>query len=200
MHSQNNEEKYILNYFGKSKGTFLDLGSNDGIIFSNTYALAERGWKGVLVDASPKAFAQLEANYAGRHGFALFNLAITDREGPMTFMESGPLIGDKDIGLVSTFKGSEVERFYKTVQYEEIAVMSVTWKTFLDLSPEKHFDFISMDVEGSELDILPHMDLSKTRMLCIESNGREDLKLAYEKYLVGFNLIHRTPENLIYAR
>ena len=200
MYSQNNEEKYILNYFRKLKGTFLDLGANDGITFSNTRALADRGWKGVLVDASPKAFAQLKANYAGREGLHLFNLALTKDGGEVTFMESGPLINDNDIGLVSTFKGSEVERFYKTVEYEEIIVNSVQWEQFLELSPIKEFDFISMDIEGSELDVLPYMDLSKTRMLCIENNGREDLKLAYEKYLKGFNLIHRTPENLIYAR
>jgi hypothetical protein len=48
-YSQNKEEEVILNYFNGHVGTFVDLGANDGITFSNTRALAERGWKGVLI-------------------------------------------------------------------------------------------------------------------------------------------------------
>ena len=37
-YSQNNEQNIILNYFKNYKGTLLDLGANDGITFSNSYA------------------------------------------------------------------------------------------------------------------------------------------------------------------
>jgi hypothetical protein len=57
-----------------------------------------------------------------------------------------------------------------------------------------------MDTEGSELEVLPDIDLSKTKLVCIEHNGRADLKTAYEKYLEGFKLIYTSAENLIYVR
>ena len=38
-YSQNNEQDIILQYFGNRKGFFLDIGANDGITLSNTYAL-----------------------------------------------------------------------------------------------------------------------------------------------------------------
>ena len=117
-------------------------------------------------------------------------------------MESGELIGNGDVGLVSTFKGSEVERFYHTVKYEEITVNSIQWEQFYEMSHYKVFDMVSLDIEGCELEVLPYMDFDKmeTKMLVIEHNGREDLKREYEKYLDGFSLIHTTPENLLYAR
>ena len=57
-----------------------------------------------------------------------------------------------------------------------------------------------MDCEGDELNILPHMDLSKVRLICIEWNSKPELKTEYEKYLEGFKLIYKSGENLIYAR
>ena len=45
MRSQNNEEALVKQYFGTKHGTFIDIGANDGITLSNTYAAAQRGWK-----------------------------------------------------------------------------------------------------------------------------------------------------------
>lgn len=40
MFSQNQEEKYTLEYFKNFKGRFLDIGAADGVGLSNTRALA----------------------------------------------------------------------------------------------------------------------------------------------------------------
>jgi FkbM family methyltransferase len=199
-YSQNSEQDIILNYFQSYKGTFLDLGANDGITFSNTRALAEKGWTGVLVDASPKAFKKLEENYRNKIDFHLYNIALGRKNGILTFNESGPLIGSDDVALVSTFNQHEMDRFKSAVQYEEIEAKCLTWLAFLAGCPIKDFDFISMDIEGNEMDVLPYMDLTNTRMICIEFNGNEELKREYEKYLFGFQLIYTSGENLIYAR
>lgn len=37
----------------KRKGTFLDIGCNDAVFHSNTYALEQIGWRGLLVDIAP---------------------------------------------------------------------------------------------------------------------------------------------------
>lgn len=200
MHSQNREEEIILKYFDGQTGSFLDCGSNDGITFSNTRALAERGWKGVLIEPSPKAYAKLKELYSGHKGFYLYNFAIGNKNGKDFLQESGALCSASDVGLVSTFHPHEMDRFKTTVKYEPTEVRMFKWKTFLNRLTIKEFDFISMDVEGDELQILPDMDLSKTRMICLEWNGKHELKTEYEKYLTGFNLIYTSGENLIYAR
>lgn len=198
-YSQNSEQDIILNYFGDRKGTFLDLGANDGVTLSNTRALTELGWMGVLVDASPKAFKKLQENYQNTD-FHLYNIALSHKNGVLKFKESGTLLGSGDVALVSSFHDSEIERFKSTVEYEEIEAKCLTWKAFMQGCSIKYFDFISMDIEGSELDVLPHMDLSNTAMICIEWNSKEDLKREYEKYLYGLKLIYTSAENLIYAR
>lgn len=203
MFSQNLEEKYILEYFGDYIGTFLDLGANDGIKFSNTRALALRGWKGVFVDASPQAMDRCRTLYKGFKGHYFYDLAITKHMGKDIFNESGSLIDATDIGLVSTFHKEEMARFNKTVDYNPIEVETLKWKTFLNRIKSikiKHFDFMSIDIEGDELNVLPDMDLSKTKLICIEWNGKQHLKDNFEHYLDGFKLIYTSGENLVYGR
>lgn len=199
-YSQNNEQQAIADYFGDFKGTFADIGSNDGKTLSNTYALALAGWKGILVEASPKAFGKLVDNYKGIGGCELHHMALAEKNGVITLNESSALLGTEDVALVSTVHDHEMERFASVVKYEKVKVTAVTWAELMKVSSFKHFDFISMDIEGSELEILPYMDLSKTKMICIEWNGKPDLMHQYERYLDGFECIHVNGENLLYAR
>lgn len=199
-YSQNKEEEVILKYFEGKTGTFIDIGANDGITFSNTRALAERGWKGVLVEPSPKAFDILKMRYDGHKGFYIYPFAIGSHNGKAMLQESGPLCSANDVGLVSTFHNHEMDRFKRTVAYNPVEVKIYKWKTFLNRLTIKEFDFISIDVEGNELDILPDIDLNKTYCICLEWNSKPELKTEYEKYLDGFELIYTSSENLIYAR
>ncbi len=200
MYSQNAEEKIILDYFRDHIGTFLDLGANDGIKFSNTRALAERGWRGVLVDPSPAAFEKLKTLYNGHKGFYLYPFAIEGHNGKKMLQQSGSLCSASDVGLVSTFHASEKARFDKSVDYTPVEVKIFKWKTFLNRLTIKEFDFMSIDCEGSEFNFIPDMDFSKTKLICLEHNGIPERKAFYEKYLEGFKLIYTSGENLIYGR
>jgi FkbM family methyltransferase len=199
-YSQNLEEKVILDYFNGYIGSFLSLGENDGITFSNVRALAERGWSGVMVEPSPKAFARLEKNYEGLKGFYLYPFAISGHNGNIILHESGPLVNSNDVALVSTVNAKEMDRFKGATTYEPVTVKCFRWKTFLNRLSIKKFHFISMDIEGEEVNVLPEMDLTDVKCICIEWNGVPELKALYEKYLDGFRLIYTSGENLIYAR
>lgn len=200
MHSQNNEEKYILEYFGNYVGTFLDLGCNDCLTFSNTRALALKGWRGIFVDPSPKAMERCKTLYNGYKGYYFYPVAVSSHNGKAMLHESGPLCTAADIGLVSTFHQAEVDRFKRTVKYEPIEVKTFKWKTFYNRLRIKQFDFVNMDCEGDELNILPDMDLSNVKAVCIEWNSKPELKAEYDKHLNGFRVIYTSGENLIYAR
>lgn len=199
-YSQSNEQEVILKYFEGRVGTFFDGGCNDCITLSNTRALVELGWTGVLLDASPKAIERCKDLYKGYKGIYIYPFALGSHNGKAILQESSSLISSDDIGLVSTFHQSEMDRFKKTVRYEPVEVKVFKWKTFFNRLYIKEFTMISLDIEGSELDILPDMDLSKTQLICIEWNSKPELKIEYEKYLDGFNLIYTSSENLIYAR
>lgn len=76
QYSYRGEQQFLLEFFGGIKGYFVDIGANDGLYASNTRALAESGWKGLLVEPNPSVFASLKANYAGMDGFAFEDAAI----------------------------------------------------------------------------------------------------------------------------
>lgn len=199
-YSQSNEEQIILDYFKGHVGTFCSLGENDGVTFSNVRALAERGWSGVMIEPDPEAFVRLEKLYLEYKGLYTYNYAIGDHNGKKILQKSSSLLKTGDTGLVSTFNASEMERFKSVVSYTPIEVQYYTWRTALNRWSIQKFDMISMDIEGDETKVLPDIDLSETKLLCIEFNGRQDLKLEYEKYLQGFKLIYTSPENLIYVK
>lgn len=200
MYSQSNEEQIILDYFKGNTGTFCSIGENDGITFSNVRALAERGWLGVMIEPDPEAFSRLEKLYLEYKGLYTYNYAIGDHNGKKILQKSSSLLKTGDTGLVSTFNASEMERFKSVVSYTPIEVQQYTWRTALNRWSIQTFDCISIDCEGCEMQILPDIDLTKTKLLVIEHNGKQELKLQYEKYLEGFKVIYTSPENLIYVR
>ena len=203
IYSQNLEQNYILEYFKDKRGTFIDIGANDGLTLSNTRALAELGWRGVFVEPSPKSFEMLKKNYEGLKGFYFYQVALGDHNGNAILQESSSLLTSADVGLVSTFEASEMQRFKSICTYEAVTVKMYKWKTFMNRLQVKTFDFISLDVEGFELHILPDMDLSRTSLVCIEHNGHPGKKRAYleccAKYRIE-NIIYESGENLLIAR
>lgn len=203
-YSQNKEQEVILKYFEGQAGTFLDLGCNDCKTFSNTRALFETGrFKGVFVDPSPKAIERCRELYKGHKGVYIYEYAIGGSNGKAMLQESGPLVSSNDVALVSTFHASEMQRFQKTVQYSPVEVKVFKWKTFLNRLTIKEFDFISIDCENSEMSFLPDMDLSKTKLICLEHNSKEDLKKQYLECTSRYGLdkvIYESGENIIISR
>jgi FkbM family methyltransferase len=203
MFSQNSEEKYILEYFNGKIGTFADIGANDGVTLSNTRALAELGWKGIFVEPSPKSFDRLKKNYEGLKGFYFYNVALGDHNGKAILQESSSLLSSSDIGLVSTFEASEMQRFKSVCTYEPVTVKMFKWKTFLNRLQIKQFDFINLDIESYEIHVLPDMDLSATNLICLEHNGNEERKNSYLYYTGKYGLnkiIYESGENILVCR
>lgn len=198
--SQNNEEQIILEYFKGFTGTVLDIGANDGITFSNSRALILQGWCGLLVDASPLAYARLQKLYSTNPHVQTLNCAVGSEDTDIVFHESGSLITTEDVALVSTSKQSEKNRWGNSVVFNEIEVPCLTFKYLMKLSRFKTFDFVTIDIEGMELEVLPQMDFEKlqTKMVCVEWNGKNEKK--FVEILSGFNLIHKNAENLIFVK
>lgn len=62
-YSQFGEDKF-LDGLGilPTKGFFVDVGAFDGIEFSNTYFLEQRGWQGICIDPNPLVAKELALN------------------------------------------------------------------------------------------------------------------------------------------
>ena len=194
MFSQNQEELYILNHFKGKQGTFLDLGAYNGKELSNSRALVELSWAGCCVEPHPTICAELEKNCEPFDKVFCFELAIGKENGVFK-MNANPT-------YYSTLIDSEMDR-WKDFEFKPIDVEVMDFKTFLELSPYKCFDFISIDCEGFDLAILQQMNLDelKCSMVCVETNGKETQKyIDYIATFEGFKVIHINAENLIMAR
>lgn len=201
-YSQNKEQEAILKYFGGFKGTFLDIGANDGATLSNTRALAELGWCGVLVEPAPIAYSKLKSLYESKKKcIYTYQCAIGDHNGKGTLFDSGSLFKTGDTSLVSTLVEAETERFKSVLSYSPVEVKVYKWKTFFNRLYLKQFDFISIDCEGFDAAILEQMEIGpEVKCICIEWNGHENLKQQFSKKLEGFKIIYTSAENLIFAR
>lgn len=198
MFSQNDEEKYIINFFnGKiDKGNFLDIGAYNGKAFSNTHRLALNGWGGVCFEPSESVFPALEKLYKDRDDIACDKRAIGVENKESVFYDSN---GD----AISSFDTKHVEKWKKNwnSKFKEIKVNVITFnKLFEEYGAD--FDFINIDVEATNYGLFKQLDfnkLNKCKLFCIE-HDKHDIEIERDLKKFGFRKILKNPENIILGR
>lgn len=197
-YSQNQEQQYIVNYFGNKPHHLLDIGANDGQTFSNSrYLLEHLGWSGLLVEPSPTAFKKLKALYKDNDLVECLNVAIANEKGRIDFYDMGEHIGKGDSSLLSTAVQSETNRWIGT-QFAKCKVKAVTYADIIDT-----YDFITIDCEGLDLDVLKQIDLKHTSLVCIEHNSVREVRNAIIDYCAKAGLtkkVYECLENVIMGR
>lgn len=194
MYSQSEEEHVILEFFGNKKGTVLEIGAYHPEVFSNSRALILKGWDAVLVEPSDDCYKNLIDFYRNEPQVTVVHAAIADYDGILKFYDS--------TGAVATASREHYDK-WKNYQkdYKETYVQCVSWDSFYS-KYYKSYDFISIDTEGMDYEILKQIDLeeTKTELLCIEYtyNAKEINDYVY-KY--GFRkLLYQNGENVILAK
>jgi FkbM family methyltransferase len=183
--SQLNQDKWVVMMTqGKQQGIFLEIGSTDGVDLNNTFCLEKVfSWSGICVEPNPDFFKKLCANR-------------TATTFPYCFYkESGQIvefIPDSVFGTISEFSSTDFHASRREKFVSEsgtIKVITARPEDILNLYdfPEI-FDFLSLDVEGAELDVLECFNLSKWRpaLACIEHNYVADKRLAIFELLSSY--------------
>ena len=203
-YSQSEEDQMICNYFGAEKGTLLSIGENDGKTLSNSLRLIELGWKAVLVEPSEKAFNKLFDLHLENDNVWLKGVAIGTENGKCILHESGAHFMNKlDYALLSSIKEVDPKWTNSGVEFTDVEVDVVTYEKFIEKSPIKEFDFITIDAEGVDIDILRQIDLTNTKLLCIEWNSIEETKKEILEYTSKFGMttiMYESAENLLICR
>ena len=176
--SQSNEDRVLVEIFkDMCKGTYVELGALDGILFSNTYVFhQDLEWQGVLVELSPVNYANLKANR--KYELAVVNAGICDTEKTVHFMQvpEGAVNGIWEFAAQS-FR----EHWWSGMSPEKdgvpIACLPLSY-VLGNVSVPFFADFFSLDVEGAELQVLNSVDFSRAAfgMLVIEADGRDSEK------------------------
>lgn len=137
------------------------------------------------------------------NGIQLINVAVGSYDGDIELNEFGELLGKGDVALVSSTRQDEVERWASlNMPFEKVTVPVVTFKTLLEGMLYNHFDFLTIDIEGMEPEVVPQIDFTAlgVRMAIIEWNGNN--AELYDQFLLksGLKLVHINAENRLYVK
>lgn len=160
----------------KENGFFIELGAYDGLIQSNTAFLEKsRNWSGILIEPSVTNYEKCIKN---REKSIVINCACVSNDYNEDFIE-----GDfSDNSLMSSVNGKRRNKSNKC------KIKTRTLENILDEHLNvNNIDFLSLDTEGYELNILKGLNLKKykPKYMLIEIYNQDYENIL--KYLDDFN-------------
>lgn len=187
--SQLGQDLWVLeksNY--KRGGFFVEFGATDGILLSNTYLLEKHfGWQGLCAEPNPGYFADLKKNR---------NCIVSDAcIGPETGQEVEFVLAD-EFGTMAQYSETDNHSARRAAFRNDgrtIRLRTTSLEDFLIANDApRQIDYLSIDTEGSEFDILSAFpfDAWKIRLISVEHNFtpmREKIR-----YLLESHGYHRT--------
>ncbi len=201
-HSQRGEDHFIWNNvkdMDPKESRFIDIGAADGVTFSNTRALYNLGWKGVLVEASPLAIPALFTHYGNDPDMTIVHAAIGDRDIPLAKFHTSP-------DLVSTGSDAQWELWRGTVPFNLLYQPFISAATFYawllgGIGVGTRYPVLSIDVEGSSIEVFEQTPLDALGVIIavVEYDGKPD-HLRSIANARGFEVIEQTAENLVLRR
>jgi len=189
-YGQTGQDKWVLEtvFPGVSNGYFIDVGSADGTLFSNSKALEERGWTGICVDPFPRSMEDRTCQ--------VFRETVYSVSGhKVVFHISGDLGGIAD--RLGTWK--DVASKSATVE-----LVTVTLADILERArAPAHIHFLSLDIEGAELDALRGFPFGRYKLgaLAIEHNFEEPKRTMVQQLLSehGYVRVHSWQQDDLYV-
>ena len=145
----------------KQGGYFVEFGATNGVDLSNTHILEKRfGWRGILAEPARGWQKALAANRSA----AIETKCVYSRSGEiLKFSEAQ----DGEYSTISDKAGSDHNAALRR-RVTEYGVETISLLDMLDKhGAPRVIDFLSIDTEGSELEILQAFDFGKYRFRVI---------------------------------
>ena len=185
-YSQIGQDLSVAKFFNfKLNGYFVDLGAYDGVKFSNSKALEdELGWHGICVEALPDRFAQLVQS-RNKETCKFYQCALDSVSGKEVTFSCDEMLS----GI------TEKIDCYDKVR-EQAPTVTLKTKTLSEILEDAQapvmIDFLSLDVEGNEFEVLRGCDLKRWhfRFITLEHNYVEPRRSQMRLYLEGFGYKH----------
>ena len=175
-YSQDQEDLFINDYFKeKNSGFYIDIGCYHPIKYSNTALLYNRGWKGINIDMNQTSI-DLFNILRKRDKNICAAISNTNKKTIQYFDHLFSPINtlDKNFSSIASKKFSfrkHTERTIQTYRFNQIIQ-----KYDINI---KQIDFINIDVEAHDLEVLEGIDLSifNPKIICVEiANNQNNIK------------------------
>lgn len=177
--SQNFQDAWALYRTNeKNYGYFVEFGATDGNGMSNTKILDDFfAWVGILAEPNPHWKDALLKNRTNCH--ICTDSCVSDTDGEMIefAMTDDPVFASTVEHLSPGY-----------VNPNTIYVQTITLESLLKrYDAPKRIDFLSIDTEGSEYDILKAFDFSKYQidLICVEHNYDTEKRSAIHRLLTS---------------
>ena len=186
------ECRLVMEAFGFAReGFFIEGGANDPRLNSLSYPMERLGWSGILVDPLRACYEKLLKTRPRSRSFRCACVG-PDKVGTITLHAPDPA------SVVATVE-KNVDDF--DIQYAHTETCdAVTLDSLVAQAKPAHVDFLSLDTEGTELDVLHGFDLARhqPRLILIEDKL---YNLSKHRYLTGhgYRLVKRTVLNNWYV-
>jgi FkbM family methyltransferase len=133
----------VIEKFQSKDFFYIQIGANDGTLHDNFRHEIDKysDWSGILVEPLPGAFKKLQSLYSDNDNVFLENSAISDRTGESDFHLSGTCSALRE--------NINIPKIHK-----KIKVNTLTWMDFLSKHSIKEVDFLHIDAEGYDCNIV----------------------------------------------
>jgi FkbM family methyltransferase len=196
--SQAGQDKFVNDSYFRSmnNGFFVEIGAYNGIDGSNCYFFEKfLNWSGIAIEPSPTQFLALQKNRKCK----CVNKAVAKKSEKIEFIDVV-----KGYTQMSGINNSSYQKTLEIIKKDLRTVLDkkiIEAATFSEIVEYNYLiDYLSIDVEGGEMDILESIDfdLYKIKVLSIENNYPNEIN--YEKYLSekGFCYIDNVGVDEIY--
>jgi FkbM family methyltransferase len=188
--SEIGQDKWVIGkmFPGVNDGFFLDVGSGHGTIGSNTKALEELGWTGICVDPFP--------TYMEGRTCRMEKVVVSSVAGQVVKFHTHSGLG----GIADTLGKWKAEA-------EKSPAVELTTTTLSEVlaraNAPSFIHFLSLDIEGAELDALRGVPFDKYRFgaMAIEHNEEEPKRSNLIKFLgeKGYVRVHTFKQDDFFA-
>ena len=188
-YSQLGQDLEVIEFYNNKKnGFFIEIGASDGISLSNTYLLETRyKWNGVCCEPIPKMFEKLVKN---RPNSICYDKAVYNSSGLIVNFD---IANDSDMlsGISNHIDNhkSIVDKNKTTIPVQTISLLDLLKNANAPL----FIEYMSLDTEGSEFEILKNFDFEKYTfgLIDVEHNYVEPRRTNIKKLLLSKGYIYK---------
>jgi FkbM family methyltransferase len=195
-------DRQIERYLDFDGGYFVELGANDGKLSSNTFYFEEfRSWRGVLIEPAPNLYLKCRESRAPQNHMvcaACVSFDYRDEFVKLIYSNSMSVSLNVETDIGDPTAHAELGRQFlagcETV-FTFGAIARTLDSILLEANAPKTIDFLSLDVEGSEVDVLRGVnhETYKFRYMLIECRNLARLQAYLEP--LNYRLVERFNEH-----
>jgi len=158
--SQEGEDQILRRIFERQfNGFYVDIGAHHPKRFSNTYFFYQRGWRGINIDAMPGSM-DLFRKYRPKDLNLEIGVGAEEKQLDYYMLNESALNGfSKELSE----QRNQVSSNYQIQKVVKIDIFPLSSIFDRYLPVGQHIDFMSVDVEGLDFEVLQSNDWSKYR-------------------------------------